>query len=140
MACLELPNVPFLYNFLSSFLSTLFVLGAFITECISNHLIVLSSVFIVKMCQKNIFYKQFCAQLQILLGQLKRSQKLTFLYSKDIVEFTATFKRFIQGYLGDSVVECALGLGQVLHQALCRETTSPSAYVSASLSMSLMNT
>ena len=51
------------------------------------------------------------------------------------------------GHLGGSVVEC-LPLAQVmipgswdgvLHRAPCREPASPSAYVSASLSVSLMN-
>ena len=53
----------------------------------------------------------------------------------------------IGGHLGGSVVE-HLPLAQVVilgswdrvpHQALCREPASPSTYVSASLSVSLMN-
>ena len=56
------------------------------------------------------------------------------------------FKMALWGHLGDSVVE-RLPLAQVvilgswdrvLHQDPCREPASPSAYVSASLSVSLM--
>ena len=54
---------------------------------------------------------------------------------------------YLVGCLGGSVVEClplAQGMisaswDRVLHQAPCREPASPSACVSASLSMSLMN-
>ena len=59
----------------------------------------------------------------------------------------SSIKVIIFGHLGDLVVE-HLPLAQVMiprsqdrvtHQAHCREPASPSAYVSASLSVSLMN-
>ena len=57
------------------------------------------------------------------------------------------YKRTAQGCLGGSVVECLpsaqgviLGSGdQVPHQAPCMEPASPSACVSTSLCVSLMN-
>ena len=56
-------------------------------------------------------------------------------------------KHYSEGHLGDSVVErlplaqvmVLESQNQVLHQPPCRETASPSAYVFASLSVSLMN-
>ena len=62
-------------------------------------------------------------------------------------EMESDFKTKLKGHLGDSVVErLALAqvviLGswdQVLHQAPCGVLAFPSAYVSASLSVSFMN-
>ena len=56
-------------------------------------------------------------------------------------------KRMLQGRLGGSVVECLpLAQGMILESwdrvprwAPCRESASPSAYVSTALSVSLMN-